>query len=282
MGLFSAILFALGMGVLAVPIQVTPAVACNRTLGSYDENMSMKMVHYSGASYCLGLDNKWDCGKHCEFNNFSLRTVLYDAGHDTFGYVGTDLNTGHVIIAFRGSQSLRNWIDNLKLSKAVPYDEVPDAMVHSGFLEAFQSVSAQMYDALASMPSPKKIITTGHSLGGALATVAAVDLMQHGYYVDTMYTFGGPRVGNDVFTDFLTHWTDSWRVINENDIVPSLPPMGFDFQHFEYEVWYRDGNYQICNASGEDPSCYNSLPAITYSIPDHLNYLGEEISSCSY
>jgi hypothetical protein len=57
----------------------------------------------------------------------------------------------------------------------------------------------------------------------------------------------------------------------------ALQIMGF--QHVATEVWYQENNvdYQVCNGSGEDPSCSDSLLA-PISIPDHLNYLGVQLS----
>lgn len=79
-----------------------------------------------------------------------------------------------------------------------------DHKVHKGFHRAYRSVHFQVKDILnrySSLGVP--IVFTGHSLGGALATIAA-------YYLTTsstfLVTFGCPPVGNFVFADSFYHW----------------------------------------------------------------------------
>eukprot|EP00735_Rhodelphis_limneticus_P000913 TRINITY_DN1144_c0_g1::TRINITY_DN1144_c0_g1_i1::g.17216::m.17216 TRINITY_DN1144_c0_g1::TRINITY_DN1144_c0_g1_i1::g.17216 ORF type:complete len:287 (+),score=77.73,sp/P19515/LIP_RHIMI/32.71/2e-30,Lipase_3/PF01764.20/1.5e-32,DUF2974/PF11187.3/5.9e-06,Abhydrolase_6/PF12697.2/2.1e-05,PGAP1/PF07819.8/3.6e-05,Abhydrolase_5/PF12695.2/3.5e-05,Thioesterase/PF00975.15/0.00011,Abhydrolase_3/PF07859.8/0.0046,AXE1/PF05448.7/0.015,Abhydrolase_1/PF00561.15/0.015,Abhydrolase_8/PF06259.7/36,Abhydrolase_8/PF06259. len=267
----------------AVPVSVIPGShGVNATkVAEYDEEMGWKMVHYAGAAYCLSYLNRWNCGPHCDYNSFTLQSNFYDVSHDAFGYVGVDQNTRNVIIAFKGSSTLRNWMDNLKISQVERYEGIEDAMVHKGFLEAYQSIEAKMYSALDGIWGPKRIIVVGHSLGGALATLAAVDLHQRGYFVEALYTFGCPRVGNYEFTQYMSSWTQAWRIVNKGDIVVSLPPAGMNFHHFPTEIWYdTDDSYYVCDNSGEDPSCYNSLPVISLSVVDHSYYYGIAVSGC--
>lgn len=143
------------------------------------------------------------------------------------------------------------------------------------------------------------IVLTGHSLGGAVATVAAMDLgVVQGLPVAKLTTFGSPRcvpahgafmlphchspalprprsVGNDVFAMTLrTGVQQSVRVTHNADIVPHVPPMSFGFHHVANEVWYNEAStsYRVCDTSGEDPSCSNSV-ALPVSTSDHGTYL---------
>lgn len=82
-------------------------------------------------------------------------------------------------------------------AKTSPYSNIPNAKVHDGFLAAYLSVSEQTngyVNALMSQYSGYNLVVTGHSLGGALATLSALNLSST--YPDiTVYTFGSPRVG---------------------------------------------------------------------------------------
>lgn len=69
----------------------------------------------------------------------------------------------------------------------------------------------------------KPLFITGHSLGGALATVAARDLVHKGG-IAACYTFGSPRVGNDEWTGDIK--TPIYRLVNAADCVTMLPPGG--------------------------------------------------------
>jgi Lipase (class 3) len=67
------------------------------------------------------------------------------------------------------------------------------------------------------------------------------------------YTFGSPRVGNEIFSSFvMTEFADHAykRVVHFNDIVPHLPLTAMDFNHAGDEIWYNDESealsYVVC------------------------------------
>jgi hypothetical protein len=68
-------------------------------------------------------------------------------------------------------------------------------------------------------------------------------------------------------------------VVHYADIVPHLPPKLLSFVHVPTEVWYDEPStsYKVCDGSGEDPTCSDSLLA-PISISDHLEYLNLPIS----
>ena len=100
-----------------------------------------------------------------------------------------------------------NWISNFDAFR-VNYPKVASAQVHQGFYNAYLGVQSQVYSglktALASCPGCE-IRCTGHSLGAALATIAAADLVQNFKTSShiTLYNFGSPRVGNQAFATWL-------------------------------------------------------------------------------
>ena len=60
-------------------------------------------------------------------------------------------------------------------------------------------------------------VILGHSLGGALATLAAIDLQRRKHFKDLhIYTFGAPRTGNHAFAqDYEELVPHTWSIINE-------------------------------------------------------------------
>jgi len=116
-----------------------------------------------------------------------------------------------------------------------------------------------------------------HSLGAAVAYFALVDL-QYTYLMrlpqPQLYTFGQPRIGNSVWATFTSNWTlNNNRVVHGRDPVPHLPFVDFGFQHSPYEIWeFPNGIFKICDSSGEDPSCSDSL--LYLSLNDHFIYMG--------
>lgn len=130
---------------------------------------------------------------------------------------------------------------------------------------------------------------TGHSLGGALATFAALDIKRKINPSNTIrfITFGSPRTGNQVFTDYvMTIFPDGayQRVTHYTDIVVQAPPRQMGFNHAGNEVWYynsNDSNYKICEnnaGSSENLLCADSY-IFTTGIDAHLHYLGHPISA---
>ena len=124
------------------------------------------------------------------------------------------------VLSFRGTEATRP--KDIKSGlKAVQVKCVSGGMVHSGFSEAFDVVSEQVQTALNSTDiAAKPLFITGHSLGGALATIAAKRLT-HKSGIAACYTFGSPRVGD---TDWVAGLrTPVYRIVNAVDAVTMMP-----------------------------------------------------------
>lgn len=176
-------------------------------------------------------------------------------------------------------ESLENWIQNLRFAKRTTHPNITNATVHKGFLEAYHSIRNQFIPAIQKLAQRgyDKIYITGHSLGGALGILAAIDIhyslkLKH----FEMLTFGQPRIGDLAFAQFVnTTFPTIHRVTNQNDIVPRLPPsLVLNYRHPPREVFFPNNTKEfiMCDFSGEDPKCCNSrwLPGIF----DHFKYLG--------
>ncbi len=123
------------------------------------------------------------------------------------------------VLCFRGTSKLRQWLMNLT-ALPVSWPRLRDgrqACVHQGFQLLFDRVWPLIEPSLVDLDAP--LILTGHSLGGAFATMAAA---VSPVPVRAVVTFGAPRVGNQAFVDRLgvlpVH-----RVIHHHDLVPLLP-----------------------------------------------------------
>jgi hypothetical protein len=93
-----------------------------------------------------------------------------------------------------------------------------------------------MLEALKNLPQNSRIYVTGHSLGGALATLAIPDILQNTKFRTpehiTLYTFASPRCGDREFaTKFKETEVQHWRIANTEDFVTMLPfPTGNVFK----------------------------------------------------
>ncbi len=100
--------------------------------------------------------------------------------------------------------------------------------VHQGFRDAFAEVRDQL-DALVRAKRPaQQLWLTGHSLGGALATLAAAHI--EGASVRGLYTYGCPRVGDLPFVHTLPQQSH-YRFVHRDDWVPTIPPELLGYVH---------------------------------------------------
>ena len=122
-----------------------------------------------------------------------------------------------VILSFRGTETIKDWMTNVKLIQG----QVRGVNVHQGFQEAFESVESDITIALDSLlPQGATLYLTGHSLGGALALIATREIAPESH--GACYSFGAPRVARFGFARKIK--TPIYRVVNRNDLVPRVPP----------------------------------------------------------
>ncbi len=97
-----------------------------------------------------------------------------------------------LFVAFRGTDDGEDWLDNVDFIPAA----TPWGRVHQGFLEALDGLWPSLSASIARMRAKNRPIwLTGHSLGGALAVLAAARLEQQGTPVAGVVTFGQPPAG---------------------------------------------------------------------------------------
>jgi len=141
-------------------------------------------------------------------------------------------NKDTAVIVFRGTEPKQKsdiWAD-LKTWKKKSQTK---GSIHSGFMgetdKVWESVNKFVRDN-----KDKNLYIAGHSLGGAMASVASSRLQQHPPLKMT-YTYGSPRVGNSSWRNFQT-WSHQ-RMQNNNDVVTQTPPMLLGFRHHVPSVY---------------------------------------------
>ncbi|MEM9484267.1 MAG: lipase family protein [Cyanobacteria bacterium P01_F01_bin.116] len=211
----------------------------NTTKLAYSDELALSlakasMLVYQDTRYVLDIMRLW--GVKDLSNNFK---PFEDKKHDTQAFIFRTEDC--IVLAFRGSQEIRDWYTNFstQLRKFTIRREGQTTVssykgrVHTGFFLGWASIEKKVLaqikrwqDDLSPDETLPPLFVTGHSLGGALATMAAASLQDNNMNVAGLYTFGQPRVGDLTFTRQLNTALSgkAFRFINNNDVVPHVPP----------------------------------------------------------
>jgi hypothetical protein len=159
-------------------------------------------------------------------------TWRFDAGPRGFLAEGPDFS----LVAFRGTV----FPDPHDVLADIDFrltDFADGGQVHQGFYDSIRTIRPELGIRVDRAKGP--VWATGHSLGAALATLAGALLTP----VRAVLTFGGPRVGDRTFAEHYA--TPLWRIVNNSDLVPRIPPAG-PFRHTG-ELVYIDarGRYRL-------------------------------------
>jgi len=250
--------------------------------GSYDWKTSYNYLMQSYSAYCgPAALQSWNCYWCNTSEIFHVTDIFNNSATNTFGYAG--YNSKEILVAFRGTQleSIENWITDLESATLIPYPNGgPTTQVTDGFYNAYQGIRPSVLNSVKKLRAAFPgfpLVLVGHSLGGALSSMCAIDLAESlGEKSITQWSYGSPRIGNKDFTDYYhKNIPVTWRTVNQQDIVPHYPFISQGFHHTATEVWFPsdDINFVVCDGSGEDPNCSNSV-LFPDSIYDHLDYLG--------
>lgn len=119
--------------------------------------------------------------------------------------------------------------------------------VHSGFKKEVDDLWPELQEAV--MANENALWFTGHSLGGAMATISAgrcfmehIERWPHG-----LFTYGSPRVGDKAYINFCD--VHHYRWVNNNDIVTRVPPAWLGFRHHGKEM-YLDAKGRLRKLNG--------------------------------
>lgn len=198
-------------------------------------------------------------------SEFEKICFLDNPSTDTQVAIWRDSARRRLVVAFRGTEQAR-WKDLRTDLMLVPAGLNPERIggdfkqeiqVHSGFLSAYDSVRTRIISLIKllvgyiddgrEMQLKWHVYVTGHSLGGALATLLALELSssqlaKRGVISVTMYNFGSPRVGNKRFAEVYNEKVkDSWRVVNHRDIIPTVPRL-MGYCHVAQPVYLAAGD----------------------------------------
>lgn len=161
----------------------------------------------------------------------------------TLGFIATSGDAIYVV--FRGTETISEWLSNVTYPQERFNFVEESGRTHQGFTNVYQSIRQDMLAtvrALNNSGTYNSLYVVGHSLGGAIAVMAAFELQNSFPLEPVMYNFGAPRVGDQDFRDsYMASVRTSWRIVNTNDVVPDVPPTSIiSFDEFPpRELFYR-------------------------------------------
>lgn len=176
-----------------------------------------------------------------------------------WGYASRDDARRCIEIAFRGTLRLRDWQVNFGDLRARnvaadlthwPIPNGPEMLVRSSWLKPYAGLRDAALETLEALlqgaPSgePYALEISGHSLGAAIATLLAADLVSH--LANTrrpisLTTFGSPRVGSDQLLNHLNAGAVTVdRIFVSGDLVPHVPSKGILGRGAEAKTFYLD------------------------------------------
>ncbi|MCC6274016.1 MAG: lipase family protein [Deltaproteobacteria bacterium] len=165
----------------------------------------------------------------------------------------------NIYVVFRGTKTIVEWLDDAQFGQ-VPYSFLSSGgLTEQGFTSVYATIHSEIVQTVKQLAQSGDFTTlyvTGHSLGAALAVLAAPELAKTTPFASpVMYSFAGPRVGNPKFglNTYDPNVATSWRVVNTNDLVPKLPNQvtvvfeggtykTYFYQHVETELDITFGN----------------------------------------
>jgi len=153
--------------------------------------------------------------------NFELVHTFNEQGTQAFLAKRTTDNIA--VLSFRGTEvnSFRDILADLNFRF---YRDDKGSKIDSGFRSAFSFIEQEVIQETRNLQDYALYIT-GHSLGGALALMAAYSLSSNltdkKDILAACYTFGSPRVGDSEFGDKIK--MPIYRIVNADDIVPRVP-----------------------------------------------------------
>ena len=166
------------------------------------------------------------------FEKAGFDNLWFFSGHSTQCYVAAagDL----AVVAFRGTEcgldqgpeAMARFVADLSVDLDIRWvDGKGGGRIHRGFRDALDEIWPDLKACLDQyLSNGNPLWITGHSLGGALALLAADRLLPQ-KKVQGVYVFGAPRIGDQRFAEGFS--PRAFSIVNNNDVVPHLPPFPY-------------------------------------------------------
>lgn len=208
---------------------------------------------------------------------FNLRFTIHAlAGvempeEEVFGFIAESQD--RIIVVFRGTRTFKDNESDQDLYQ-VTYPYVSNAgQTHRGFTCIYRSARNELLRELNKLSTTKRLFIAGHSLGGALAVLAGLDIAVNTPFKNPfVYTYGSPRAGDPIFVSCFNQTVkNSFRICNIHDIIPTLPARAYPPPFTKDGLFYRHVDTKV-------PVSFqlNSLPVRNHEIVCYFKNLSHQ------
>ncbi len=202
----------------------------------------------------LAYFNRPDVSSHLDAVGMHLVEMFDHEGTQAFVAEATDF----AVLSFRGTET-DDFTDALRNAQFLWDDFDTGGQVHVGFHKALDAVWARVEAALSEVGG-RPLWYTGHSLGAALATLAAARERPF-----ALTTFGSPRVGNADFV-MTMDGLPVHRYVNCADVVTTVPPGIFGYQHVGTHLFLRESHAVVTEPSESHVGSQRASAIIRYGL----------------
>ncbi len=227
---------------------VTPAIASGKTLDKWRATNYFernKCSHLSDKPFTLSAD--YLATNHVLLNmlqriselqtkekidsalaNFGAVSSTVLAKSDQGGFRALFVDMGLVnILVFRGTNNILEGLLDAKYFQVSLSKYSLPGKAHSGFVDHYDAIRSEVIDRVKEADSSIPLIITGHSLGGAVSYLAAMDFSKQQIPIAGVYTSGAPRLGDDVAYRYAGSVLRDkfFRLEHSEDVVPHAPPL---------------------------------------------------------
>ena len=221
-----------------------------------DMNVAIKYAQLVNAAYAVPTDDLGDSAGKPVNAGIGAANADYQVVSSIFANdLATDMNpdggqsrvsiglilqakeSGEAVVAIRGTEGIKEWIQDAKFL-TVPCPFLAGAgTTEDGFTDMYKSMAIGVgpeaasvttsLDTLEWLTPVSSLSICGHSLGGALATLFALDVAANAdapFNDPAVYTYASPRTGDTTFANMYNHLVpNTTRIANRVDLVPKLP-----------------------------------------------------------